>query len=302
VRYRREIANWFLRKDATPGSALGAAIGGILSDGDPRFTIQRPGDYQKLSFRQLRKTLSDRFAHGAIELALVGDIDEDAAVAMVARTLGALPRREPDFLARESARHRTFTADRSPRTVIHRGEPDQALLQFTWPTTDESDPIAVQRLELLERVVQIELDEEVREKLGKAYSPSARSAPSRVWRGYGTFALSVPVDVADVEETRAAIAAVMERLASEPVGADTLERARRPLLESYDNALKGNGGWMRLAARAQSEAFRIDRFLRARDVIEGITSPELKETAARYLAPGSAVVILARPDPEVSAN
>jgi zinc protease len=295
VRYRREIANWFLRKDATPAGAVGAAIGGILSDNDPRFTVQPPRDYQKLTFRQLRKTLSDRFAHGAIELALVGDIDEEAAIALVGKTLGALPKREPDFLPREAARNRTFTADRSPRTVTHTGEPDQALLQITWPTTDESDPVTVQRLDLLERVVKIELDEEVRERLGKAYSPSARSAPSRVWRGYGTFAISVPVDVSDVEETRAAIGEVMQRLASESISADTLERARRPLLESYDNALKGNGGWMRLAARAQSEAFRIDRFLAARGIIEGITAADLQETAARYLAPSSAVEVLALP-------
>ncbi len=302
VRYRREMANWFLRKDATPAGAIGAAIGGILSDNDPRFTVQPAGDYQKLTFRQLRKTLSDRFAHGAIELGLVGDIDEDQAIALVARTLGALPKREPDFLPREAARKRTFTPDRSPRTVTHTGEPNQALLQITWPTTDESDPVTVQRLELLERVIKIELDEEVRERLGKAYSPSARSAPSRVWRGYGTFAISVPVDVSDVEETRAAIGEVTQRLATGPVSADTLERARRPLLESYDNALKGNGGWMRLVARAQSEAFRIDRFLAARSLIEGITAADLQETAARYLAPSGSVEILALPTAKAPAN
>jgi zinc protease len=302
VRYRREIANWFLRKDATPGGAIAAAIGGILSDDDPRFTVQPRDAYQKLSFRQLRKTLSERFAHGAIELGLVGDINEDAAIELVGKTLGALPKRESDFLPRESARVRPFTPDRSPRTVTHTGEPDQALLQLTWPTTDESDPVTVQRLELLERVVQIELDEEIREKLGKAYSPSARSAPSRVWRGYGTFALSAPVDVADVEQTRAAIRAVMRRLVSEPVSPDTLERARRPLIERYDNALKGNGGWMQLAARAQSEGFRIDRFLAAKAIIESISPADLQETAAQYLAPDSAVEVLALPAVETHAN
>jgi zinc protease len=302
VRYRREIANWFLRKDATPGGALNAAIGGILSDNDPRFTVQCPSDYQKLSFAKLRETISGRLAHGAIELALAGDFDEDAAIALVAKTLGALPAREPDFLPREDRRDHPFTADRSPRTIVHTGEADQALLQYTWPTTDDADAATVQRLELLERVVQIELTEEIREKLGKVYSPNARSAPSTVWRGYGTFSLSASVDTADVAPTRAAIRAVMHRLASEPIDPDTLERARRPLLESYDNALKGNGGWVRLAARAQSEAFRIDRFLAAKSLIEGITAADLQQTAARYLAPSSAVEVLALPAEKLSAN
>ena len=302
VRYRREIANWFLRKDATPGGALGGAIGGILSDNDPRFTVQKPGDYQKLSFAKLRETISDRLAHGAIEFALVGDVDEDAAIAAVARTLGALPAREPDFLPRSELRDRPFTADRSPRTIAHTGEADQALLQYTWPTTDDSDGAEVQRLELLERVVRIELTEEIREKLGKAYSPGARSAPSTVWRGYGTFSLSASVDTADIAATRSAIRAVMERLVSQPVDPDTLERARRPLLETYENALKSNAGWLQLAARAQTKAYRTDRFYAAKSVIGSITAADLQATAARYLAPAAAVEVLVRPAGESAAQ
>ncbi|MGX7953265.1 M16 family metallopeptidase [Tsuneonella sp. HG249] len=295
IRYRREISNWFKRKDATPGGALGSALGGILSDSDPRFTVQPESDYQKLSFEKLRAAIGDRLASGAIELALVGDIDEAAAVAMVGKTLGALPAREADFLPRDAERQRGFTADRSPRTVSHTGEADQALLQWTWPTVDDSDHLEVERMELLERVVRIELTEELREKLGKAYSPSASSAPSSVWDGYGTFSLAASVDVDDVDPTRQALQAVIERLGREPVGADTLDRARRPLLEGYDNALKTNGGWMRLAARAQSEAFRIDRFLSAKALLTNITPADLRATAARYLAPSAAVEVLALP-------
>ena len=295
VRYRREIANWFLRKDATPGGAVGSRIGGILSDADPRFTVQAPGAYQKLSFAKLRAAIGDRLARGALEVALVGDIDEAQAIALVGRTLGALPAREGEFLPREDLRQRIFTADRTARQVIHTGEADQALLQLTWPTTDDRDPALVQRLELLERVVRIELTEELRERLGKAYSPGATSAPSRVWRGYGTFTLAASVDVADVDETREAILAVLQRLSKEPVSADTLERARRPLIESYDNALKSNTGWLGLAARAQSEGERIDRFYAARSQIEGTTPEELQALVARYLDPGAAVEILARP-------
>jgi len=295
VRFRRDMANLFKRINATPGSALGAALGGILSDADPRFTLQPEAAYQRLGFASLRDAIGDRLASGAIELALVGDIDQDAVIAVVARTLGALPAREADFVRREDARVRTFTADRSARTIVHTGEADQALLQWTWPTIDDTDLAEVQRLELLERVVRLELTDELRERLGKAYSPSASSAPSDVWRGYGTFSLAASVDVADIDATRAALRAVIERLGAAPVSADTLDRARRPLLEAYDNALKTNGGWMRLAARAQTEAGRIDRFLATRALLESVTPADLQIAAARFLAPDAAVEVVARP-------
>ena len=296
VRYRREMSNWFKRKDATPGGALGAAIGGILSDNDPRFTVQPEGEYQNLSFDKLRSAIGDRLATGAIELALVGDIDEAAAIGLVGKTLGALPLREGQFLPREAERERGFTAKRTPRTVSHRGEADQALLQWTWPTVDDRDHREVLRLELVERVVRLELTEELRERLGKAYSPSASSSASSVWRNYGIFSLAASVDVRDVDAAREALRSVMARLAREPVSADTLDRARRPLLEGYDNALKTNGGWMNLAARAQSEADRIGRFYAAKALLEGITPADLRATAARYLEPGEAVEVLAVPE------
>lgn len=295
ARFRRNIANFFNGKDATPGRALGNALGGILSDDDPRFTLQPEEAYGALTFERLREAIGERLARGAIELALVGDFDEQAAIAAVGRTLGALPAREADFAAQTRDRQRGFTANRTPRRVLHTGEPDQALLQLTWPTTDDDDQAEALRLELLERVVRIALQEELRERLGKAYSPSAGSSPSRVWEDYGTFSLAASVDVGDVEATRAAVHAVLVDLASRPVEADLLDRARRPLLEAYDNALKTNSGWMGLVDRAQSEAFRLDRFLRTRDLLETVTPGALQASAARYLVPSAAVEVLALP-------
>jgi zinc protease len=298
IRYKREIANWFKRKDATPGSALAAEIGGILSDGDPRFTVQSPADYQNLSFQTLRANIGDQLSHGAIEIALVGDFDEAEAVALVGRTLGALPPREARFHPREDLRDRPFTTAPSQRTLLHTGEADQALIRMIWPTVDDSDHAEVQRLELLERVVRLELLEEIRERLGKAYSPGASSAPSAVWRGYGTFSLTSSVDTGDVEATRAAMHAVVERLGAGGITPDLLDRARRPVLERYDNALKSNGGWMQLVGRAQGKPDRMDRFASAKDVLSGITPEELQAAAARYLVPGKAVEIVVLPADE----
>ena len=76
----------------------------------PRFTLQPKEAYLGLTFAKLRQDLSDRLAHGALELALVGDFDEPTALALVARTLGALPAREPAFRAYTDNRTRAFTA------------------------------------------------------------------------------------------------------------------------------------------------------------------------------------------------
>ena len=295
VQYRRNITNFFKSKDATPNSALSNALGGIISDNDPRFTLQPEARYQTRDFTQLRSAIGSRLAKGALEVALVGDIDEQAAIALVAATFGALPQREAEFQPRIEARQRSFTGDLTPRTLTHQGEADQALLRLTWPTVDDKDLELDARLTVLERIVRLALQEELRERLGKAYSPGASSNTSRDYPGYGTFAIAASVDVGDVDAARDAIGAALARLRSTPVDADTLDRARRPLLETYDNALKSNAGWLALVDRAQSESARIGRYLQIREVIEAITPEEIRATADRFLKPEADLEVLVLP-------
>lgn len=289
--YRQSINTLFARKDATPGSALGAALGGILSDNDPRFTLQPVEAYRALTFAGLRATIGDRLAQGAIELGIVGDVPEDAAIALVARTLGALPPREAEFRAYAEQRSRTFSPDRALRVVRHTGPADQAIVRLTWPTRDGEDPLDVLRLELLERVMRIALTERLREDLGKAYAPAASSETPRVWPGYGTFAVAASVNLADVPATRAALRATVAELRRAPVSPDLLQRARQPLLEGLENALKTNRGWLALVERAQSRPDRIARQIAAAERLRALTAADLQAIAERYLDPSAALEI-----------
>ncbi|WP_395395404.1 insulinase family protein [Novosphingobium sp. BL-8A] len=296
VQYRQQINNYFARLRATPGSAIQADLGAIVSDNDPRFSLGKVEDYRALTYAKLHRDIGDRLEHGAIEIGIVGDMDEEKAIAMVADTLGALPAREPAFRPYDDQPTRTFTADRKPRVVRHTGPADQALLRVTWPTRDDADPVETLKLQLLERVVRIELTDSLREALGKAYSPTAGVSLSRHWKGYGTFAVVASIDVADVPATRKAIDDVMAALRKAPISDDVLQRARQPLVEAYQNALKSNGGWLSLVDRAQTEADRIDRFNRARDRLLALTAADVQTEARRYLDPAQGLEVLALPE------
>ncbi|WP_285711937.1 M16 family metallopeptidase [Erythrobacter oryzae] len=295
-RFRKNIDNFFNTLDSTPSRALGAASGGILSDNDPRFSLQPKEAFFALDFAQLKSAMADRLAKGAIEIALVGDLDEDAAIAAVAATLGALPPREAAFNPRAENRSRSFTQARGERRLTHKGEPDQALVQWVWPTTDDSDAAEDQRLELLGRIVRLELTDRLREKLGQAYSPSAGSSTSHHYPGYGTFAVSASVAADTIDATREAVDALIADLRAAPLDADVIERARKPYLEEYNNYLKDLGGWLGVAARAQSEPEQVSRFLAAPDVIRAITPEDIHQTALKYLAPEAAVTFVVVPE------
>jgi len=296
VEYRMQINNFFAQLGTTPGSALRNSIGGILSNDDPRFTLQKVGDYRKLTFAKLKEDISDRLANGAIEVGVVGDVDEEKVITLVSTTLGALPRREGDFRSDDDRPKRPFTGDRSRRVIRHSGPADQSIVALIWPTRDDSDPLEAQQLELLERVVRIELTETLREKLGKAYSPGAASSLSRSWKGYGTFEIAASVDVNEIYETREAIFETINELRDHGISPDLLMRARLPMIESRDNALKSNTGWLSLVDRAQTEPDRIDRYLRSTERLKLLTPLDVQLAALRYLTPNKAVEVLVLPE------
>jgi zinc protease len=291
VQYHRNIRNFFARLNATPDDALSNAVGGIESDNDPRFTLQPMDAYLALTFAKLKTDISDRLAHGAMELSLVGDFDEQQAVDLVARTLGALPAREAQFLPYTESRRRGFAADRSVHVVRHDGPADQAIVRMTWPTRDDSDFTEELKLELLERVMRLALTQKLREDLGQTYSPAVNASESEVYTGYGTFTIAAQVDARHVEAAREAMLETVRALIASPASDDQMLRARQPMYEAYDNALKSNRGYLNLVEEAQRQPQRIGRFLSGRRILGTLTPADLQAVAARYLQPDQRVEI-----------
>jgi zinc protease len=84
-------------------------------------------------------------------------------------------------------------------------------------------------------------------------------------------------------------------LRAAPVSDDILHRARQPMIERLQNALKGNGGWMGLVARAQSRPDRIARFEQAKARLLALTPADVQAMAKRYLAPEAGLEVLVLP-------
>ena len=169
-------------------------------------------------------------------------------------------------------------------------------MTVTWPTRDGDDPVADVQLGLLQRVTQLAVTDNLREKLGKAYSPGASSNTSRAYRGYGTFSVNASVAVPEVPAARAALAETVAELRAAPVTGDVLLRAKAPLLEAYDNTLKTNAGWLVLVDRAQTEPDRIERLQSGKARIGAITPADLQTLARKYLTPGGGVEITVLPE------
>lgn len=293
---RRVLPQQYAANDATPAAVLGRDAGGILANNDPRSQTPPLDKLMTLDWAQLKPVVADSFAHGAIEIGVVGDIGEQAAIDAIAATFGALPERRAAFDPRAEARVRQFATDRSERTLIHKGPAEQAEVRVYWPARDDSDLGEAMRLNLLSRVMQLKLTEELREKLGESYSPGAAASLSDEFPGYGHLFAASNVDYKDLATTRAAIFAIAKELRDTPVDADLLDRARKPLVEAMTKSRRENGYWLNYVSEAASHADRLDRSRKGIGEVEAATPADLQALARRYLVDDKALVIKAVSD------
>lgn len=293
---RRVLPQQYAANDATPAAVLGRDVGGILANNDPRAQTPPLEKLMALDWAQLKPVIADSFAHGAIEVGVVGDIEEQVAIDAIAATFGALPERRAAFDPRTDARVRQYATDRSERTLIHKGPAEQAELRVYWPARDDSDLAEAMQLQLLSRTMQLMLTEELREKLGESYSPGAAASLSDEFPGYGHLFAASNVDYKDLATTRAAIFAIAKELRDKPVDPDLLDRARKPLLEAMVKSRRENSYWLNYVAEAASHADRLDRSRNGIAEVEAATPAELQALARRYLVDDKALVIKAVSD------
>ena len=255
----------------------------ILAGNDWRFGIPDSELLKQRNFEEAKVVLASLTKSAPIEIGIVGDIDEAAAIAAVAESFGALPTRAaaaPDYA---EARQASFRKERAPIVLNHEGPADQAMVAAFWPTDDDSDYRREIIAGLVASVLDLMLTESVREQLGASYGVSVTSNMSDTFRDFGSLSVSTVIAPDKADEVEAAIMKAVQQLRDEPIGADLLTRARNPALESITKNLRENGYWIAYVDEAQTRSDRLDRVRQRRAIYESITQEEIQEFARTYL-------------------
>ncbi len=259
--WRESLTLSWPRMDANAQAVMGNEGLRILASGDRRFGAHPDDGVVSRSFTELQGYLGPMLALSPIEIAIVGDFDEAAAIAAVASTFGALPVRDRAMPPYRSGQPVTFRADRSPIVLHHDGEPGQALVSLYWPVTIDPDaePQDERVLSVLAGVMRLKTIDIVRERLGASYSPSASAYASSIYPGWGYLVLSSEVKPADVDAVAAAFSEIAAALRSGDTSEDEFQRAVTPWLEQLPRNRTSNAYWLSLIAQAQTRPELLER-------------------------------------------
>ncbi len=298
-----ERIRWLETLDALPSDPAALAdnaLEDLFAAGDPARTPATRKQAAAVTLAESRAWLEPHLASAPLALSVVGQAPADTA-ALLAAHLGSLPAREPWPLQADLVSGLVPVAPApvgERRDLLAQGTTPVAALRLTWPTTDHRDVRVVRRLSFLAAAFDDRLREELRERLGEAYSPVAWNASSDTWAGVGRLTVEASVAPAKAAEAEAAIRAVASELHQRGVSADLLARIAAPRIKNVEAMRQGNAYWLTVVDRSHWQPFRLAWATSLPDDLAGITTEDLAALARTYLDPARAIAVVAiTPEP-----
>lgn len=299
---RKALQELYLSLKHTASGPFTLEVSRLLASGDPRFGLPPEEEMLQRNLDEVKAWVLPELAKGYVEIAVVGDQDLDQTIAAVARTFGALPRRN-ERQEHPDLRDVKFPSEPLEKSYEIDTEIPKGVVAIYWPTTDSLQIQRSRRLSLLGLVLSDRLRVKVREELGDAYSPGAGNQPSDIYPGYGYMVANVTIDPPRAELIAGEVIGVGNELAAKGATEDEVARAKQPLLTQLRESARTNGYWLiNVLARAQERPQHLEWARTRYSDIESITVDEINSLAKAYLAAERASRVIVVPDAKTTPS
>ncbi|TFI56686.1 insulinase family protein [Sphingomonas parva] len=264
---------------AVAGQAFEAAVfPSLRSYPEPEQLLRwRAADYARV--------LKPILTGAPIELTVVGDIKEKALRRIVAKTLGALPKRTRLApVAGPGPFWRFPDAPPAPVKAVHQGGTGKAAAMMVWPLFVASPARRSEEyaLQLLGAVFRDRLIQRARMELGIVYSPAVvMNSPDDADQGYLSARFESKPE--DLDRLIAAARAIAADLVAGNISEKELSDAREPMRADGREALTRNATWADALSESARGTAGIEELMRFDALLAAVTVDDLRRAAATWL-------------------
>ncbi|MDQ8179068.1 insulinase family protein [Pelagicoccus sp. SDUM812005] len=266
----------------------------MLYPNEPRFHAPSLADIVSVQRDAVQTWLGEPLKAGYLEVAVVGDVEEELLLKLFSETIGALPTRresKADFAAARALRTRPSAGKQ--RIEYKNGMGDSAASVIVWTIQEEITTRESAALYLLSNVFESRIRKRVREGMGASYSPSVRYVTFSAYDTLRHIRADVDCLKGDAESLLDVVLEISETLSSELVEADEIQAAVAPLEEGLKQAWQDNGYLLEHILYGVQEYPRVvERALAYKDgLLSTITADEMLAVARKYLKKDAALAV-----------
>jgi zinc protease len=300
-RLQEELPVRYSRMEQTPEGNWKFYENRWLLQPDNRLYVPERQQVEERTMDDLRAWIMPALRNGYMEVAVVGDVQEQELESSLLETLGALPARDGKPLAEDSPLRRIEFKKPAPRyEKKFVSEFPRALSVVTWPTVDFWKIDERRQLQVLNEIFRDRLRVRLRAEMGDVYSPFSYAFSDEDFNGYGILVggslagKDVAGSLADIIRDTA------QKLAEGEIDEDMLERARQPILRQIRDNRRNNQYWLAsVLSRAQSRPVMLEQARTITQAYEGYTLEDIRRIAAHYLLPDRSFLMVFTPHPSL---
>ena len=245
ARFRAGALEGFDLHFSSASALASRETGGVIRPNDQRWRAVEREEIAAVTVERFRGYFEPLLAAGPVHAIIVGDIELEAAVEAMRRTVGALPPRPAAAVAPDGVELQPPAPNPEPRTFTHRGDPNQAYAMIGWSTLGGAEQIGERRaLALAANMFEARLFDRLRETEGATYSPNATHLSSDSFADWGIFFASAEIRPERAPAFFRAAREIVADLATRPAEADEFQRAQNPVVTGIERRLETNAYWV----------------------------------------------------------
>lgn len=288
--FEKNIDPLYTQLQHTAEGVMNNEVVAFMHSGDTRWGFPKMEVLKQRTLAELKAWLTPAITQDYLEVSVLGDVDAETALAAVAKTLGALPKRAAEKPAYVKERAVAFPSPDASKAFPFETEIPKAIATIYWPTTDMSNIQRTRRLTLLGSVLDDRLRIKVREELGDTYSPACYHVGSDTFTGYGYMTTMIECKPELAESLTKLVIEIGDTLAAGPITDDEFDRAMQPMLTQLEQMRRDNRYWsMNVLRCSQEHPERLDWARTFVSDFSGIKKEEIEALAKEYLGAKRAV-------------
>jgi len=279
--YKNQFEPFLANRGSDPDQVFGDTVSWTMSSHNYRARPITAATFAEVNPQKALEFYKQRFADASdFTFVFVGNVDTTSLKPLVGKYLASLP-----------AIHRTETfkdnGGAPPRGVIekvvHKGVENKANTVIEFTGACEYKPQTRFDFRALMELVQIKLDQTLREQLGGAYSPSVGGVCSRVPRQEYDIQVQFNSSPENVEKLTKSVFAIIDTLKTKGPDATDLAKVREELIRAREVETKQNAYWLgNIMAREQAGEDLNGLLAPYDEMLKNLTGAQLQEAARRY--------------------
>ena len=256
----------------------------MIRPNDRRWRPVEREEMAAVTVEQFRDFFTPLLAQGPVHAIIVGDMELDAAVEAMRRTVGSLPARPVPAVTPQATALQPPAPNPEPRRFTHEGDPNQAYALIGWSTLGGRDRIRDRRaLALAANMFEVRLFDRLREVEGATYSPNAASLTSESFPNWGIFYTAAEIRPERAPTFFRIAREIIADLAARPALADEFTRAQNPVITGIERRLATNGYWVDAVENWVEHPEEIDQVRSYLADYRALTAEDVRRAVATYV-------------------